>query len=180
MTFMRDAIRASGDRKSSAVELLIERLVPFEQRPPARPIVQLQEIHRGAAPLQLSLFVLYSGALRNPFIEFGCFMHGSVSTLWQGSRHDSANRRGSCCHSCILPLASRCFVASGRGLVCVERLNCGHGRGISSEAGGASCTCTRAELPGIALRSHGHPESRVWGSAPREKSAARRLFWGFG
>ena len=39
LTFMRDAIRASGDRTSSAVELLIERLVPFEQRPPARPII---------------------------------------------------------------------------------------------------------------------------------------------
>jgi hypothetical protein len=37
---MRSAIMASGARRRSAVELLIERLVPFEQRPAARPIVQ--------------------------------------------------------------------------------------------------------------------------------------------
>jgi hypothetical protein len=37
-----------------------------------------------SALLQLSLFVLYSGALRNPFVEFGCFMHGFVSALWEG------------------------------------------------------------------------------------------------
>jgi hypothetical protein len=44
---MRGAITASEDRPRSAVELLIERLMPFEQRPAARPIVQSREIHRG-------------------------------------------------------------------------------------------------------------------------------------
>jgi hypothetical protein len=81
---MRGAIRASGDRTSSAVELFIEWLVVFEQRPPARPIVQSHEIHCGVALLQLSPFALYSGAMPTPFVQFGHFMHGFVSALWEG------------------------------------------------------------------------------------------------
>jgi hypothetical protein len=91
---MCGAIRTSGDRK-----LLIKRLVPFEQRPPARPIVQPRDVHRSAAPLQLSPFVLYSGALQIPFIEFGYFMNGSVSAL---AGKVGTTVRGSCCRSCTL------------------------------------------------------------------------------
>jgi hypothetical protein len=68
---MGGAIRASGACPCSAVKLLIERLVPFEQRPSARLIVQSHEIYRGVAPLQLSSFALYSDALLIPFVEFG-------------------------------------------------------------------------------------------------------------
>jgi len=85
---MRGAIRASGGRPRSAVELLIERLVPFKQRPPARPIVQFHEIHRGAAPLQLLPFILYLGALLTPFVEFG--IKGLLSRS-MGVRHSIAS-----------------------------------------------------------------------------------------
>src|SRR5260370_629011 len=73
---MRGAIMASGARPRSAVELFIERLVPFEQRPPARLIVQSYEIHRGA----LSPFVLL-GALPIPFVSFGCLREERIKKL---------------------------------------------------------------------------------------------------
>jgi len=41
-------------------------------------------------------------------------MHGFVSALREEGQHDSVNRRGSCCRSCALLLASRWFVAFAR------------------------------------------------------------------
>jgi hypothetical protein len=86
---MRGAIMASGDRRRSAVKLLIERLVPFEQRPTARPIVQSHEIYRGVAPP----FVLL-GALPISFIEFSCLRGGRINgllSLSMGVHHSTAS-----------------------------------------------------------------------------------------
>jgi hypothetical protein len=106
---MRGAIMASGARPRSAVELLIERLVPFEQRPPSRPIVQSYEIHRGVAR---SPFLLYSGALPTPFVEFGCLREERIKKLLSRSMvpHHSA--------------ASMCSAMPSR---------CGHGHGVVDE-----------------------------------------------
>jgi hypothetical protein len=95
---MRGAIMASGDRRRSAVELLIERLVPFEQRPTARPIVQSREIHRGAALLD---------TLPISFIEFSCLREKHIKELLSHSRvpqHSEASRRSA--HSNARPLVA--------------------------------------------------------------------------
>ena len=107
LTCMRGAIMASGARPRSAVELLIKRLVPFEQRPPARPIVQSHEIHRGVAPLQLSPFFILD-ALPIPFVEFGCLREERIKKLLSRSRvpHHSTVSMWST-HSNAKPLRSR-------------------------------------------------------------------------
>jgi hypothetical protein len=105
---MRGAIMTSGARPRSAVELLMKRLVPFEQRPAARPVVQSYEIHRGVTRLRLTPFVF----LRPPF-EFGGLRRKRIkklltrrigarhSTISLCSRHSNAKPRQSPGHGIV-------------------------------------------------------------------------------
>jgi hypothetical protein len=94
---MRGTIMASEARPRSAVKLLIERLVPFEQS--HRHVRLFNPMKSTGVSRRFTPVILYSAALRIPFVEFG--IKGLLS------------RSMGVCHS----TASICFTHSNASIV---------------------------------------------------------------